>query len=301
MIIQEKNNKDDDFVIDIVGVYNIFWASRKFIISFVSLAAIISVMIALSLPIVYKSSAKIFPNNASVNQSSIASQFGGIASLAGIQLGQTSSTEVTLALETMRSYKFFEENLYGSILPELSAMKDWSSETGIIFDEEIYDVESQTWVNGKPSSQQAFRSYSSHVEIVEDQISKIITVTVLHGSPLVAKKWIDLIIMNINDISKNEEIEKATKAIDYFEKKMGSSTLISVTDMFAKLTEDQHKRLMLAEIEDEFMFRTIEPALVPEMRFKPSRAKFCILFTLISGVLSLIIVFIKDFIKRNAN
>ena len=43
------------------------------------------------------------------------------------------------------------------------------------------------------------------------------------------------------------------------------STLISVTDMFAKLTEDQHKRLMLAEIEDEFMFRTIEPALVPEM------------------------------------
>ena len=75
MIIQEKNNKDDDFVIDIVGVYNIFWASRKFIISFVSLAAIISVMIALSLPIVYKSSAKIFPNNASVNQSSIASQF----------------------------------------------------------------------------------------------------------------------------------------------------------------------------------------------------------------------------------
>ena len=96
MITQEKNNKDDDFVIDIVGVYNIFWASRKFIISFVSIAAVISVMIALSLPIVYKSSAKIFPNDASVNQSSIASQFGGIASLAGIQLGQTSPVEVTL-------------------------------------------------------------------------------------------------------------------------------------------------------------------------------------------------------------
>ncbi len=82
---------------------------------------------------------------------------------------------------------------------------------------------------------------------------------------------------------------------------MGASSLISVTDMFAKLTEDQHKRLMLAEIEDEFIFRTIEPAIVPEMRYKPSRAKFCIIFTIISGILSLILVFIADFIKRNAN
>lgn len=299
MNVEKKIKCDeDDYVIDLVGIFNLLWKRRLFISSFIGLSAILSVFIALSLPIIFKSSAKIYPNTESISIPSVSSQFGGLASLAGINLGN-SSTEITIALETMKSFKFFEENLYDEIIHEISAIDSWSNETGVVFDPEIYDKDTGEWLTDKPTPQQAFSSFSGTVEIAQDTISQIITITIIHSSPYVAKKWIDLIIEKINDISRNNEIKKATKALEYYEDRLGSTPLLSVNEMFAKLTEDQHKKLMLAQIEDEYIFRTIEPSVVPEKRFKPSRAKFCLVFVFISGLLCIALIFLHDFFKRS--
>ena len=296
---EKTSNSNNDYVIDLYGLVKLLWSQKTFIIIFTSLSAILSIFIALSLPILYKSTAKVFPNSDSITQSSsLGSQFGGLASLAGIEIG-ASSTEVTLAIETMRSYNFFKEYIYDEILPELSAQKGWSPENGLEYDETIYNSETNQWINGKPSFQDAYRSYSGLVVINEDKLTKIISITVINGSPHVAKNWVDLIIKQINMITEKEEIERASKALVYYEEKLGSTSLLSLNEMFAKLTEDQHKRLMLAEVEDEYILRTLEPAVAPERRYKPSRAKFCIVFTFIAGVISFILVFLWDSFRKS--
>ena len=297
----KTSNLNDDYVIDLLGLIKLFWSQKKFIIIFTSFSAILSIFIALSLPVLYKSTAKVFPNSDSMTQSSsLGSQLGGLASLAGIEIG-TSANEVTLAIETMKSYNFFKEYLYDEILPELSAQKSWSQENGLEYDEKIYNSEMNEWIKGKPSFQDAYRSYSGLVEITENKLTKIISITVINGSPHVAKNWVDLIIKQINMITEKEEIKRASKALAYYEERLGSTPLLSVNEMFAKLTEDQHKRLMLAEVEDEYILRTIEPAVAPERRFKPSRAKFCIVFTFIAGVISLILVFLWNSFRKSVS
>ena len=63
MNVEKKIKCDeDDYVIDLVGIFNLLWRRRLFISSFIGLSAILSVFIALSLPIIFKSSAKIYPN-----------------------------------------------------------------------------------------------------------------------------------------------------------------------------------------------------------------------------------------------
>ena len=69
-----------------------------------------------------------------------------------------------------------------------------------------------------------------------------------------------------------------------------------VKEMFDRLSEEQYKNLMLANVEEEYVFQTIDPAIVSERRDRPNRAIFCIVFTFIGGIFSVIIALIKDYV-----
>ena len=55
---------------------------------------------------------------------------------------------------------------------------------------------------------------------------------------------------------------------------------------------------MFANVRDEYVFKTIDPALVPEQKFKPKRALICILGFLFGGILSVLIVLARYFLKK---
>ena len=55
--------------------------------------------------------------------------------------------------------------------------------------------------------------------------------------------------------------------------------------------------VMLAEVRPEYVFKTIDPAVVPEEKSKPSRALICVLGTLLGGMLGVVIVLIRHFAR----
>ncbi|WP_306462760.1 GNVR domain-containing protein, partial [Klebsiella pneumoniae] len=60
-----------------------------------------------------------------------------------------------------------------------------------------------------------------------------------------------------------------------------------------KLIEEQAKTIMFAEVRDEYVFKTIDPALAPEEKAKPKRALICVLGTLLGGMLGVAIVLVR--------
>ena len=65
--------------------------------------------------------------------------------------------------------------------------------------------------------------------------------------------------------------------------------------VFYQLIEEQTKTLMLAEVSDEYVFKTVSPAKVAEEKAKPMRALIVILGFMLGGMLSVIIVLIRHF------
>jgi uncharacterized protein involved in exopolysaccharide biosynthesis len=53
--------------------------------------------------------------------------------------------------------------------------------------------------------------------------------------------------------------------------------------------------VMLAEVRPEYVFKTIDPAVIPEEKSKPGRALICVLGTLIGGALGVLLVLIRYF------
>ncbi len=67
--------------------------------------------------------------------------------------------------------------------------------------------------------------------------------------------------------------------------------------VFYQLIEEQTKTLMLAEVSDEYVFKTLSPARVEEQKSKPKRIVVVLGFIL-GGFLSLLVVLFRYFTSK---
>ena len=70
--------------------------------------------------------------------------------------------------------------------------------------------------------------------------------------------------------------------------------------IFYQLIEEQTKTMMLTEVTEEYVLKTIDPPNVPDEKDGPKRALICVLGTMFGGVLSVLIVLIRYFSTKNS-
>ena len=136
--------------IDLRELFRVLWAG-KWLIGGITLAvAVIAVIIALMLPNIYRAEALLAPNDqeGAGKLSALAAQYGGLASLTGINLNGGQVIKPPLGLEVLKSRIFISEFIdRRGILVSLMAVKGWNSETDELeIDPNIYDVAAEKWV-----------------------------------------------------------------------------------------------------------------------------------------------------------
>ena len=91
---------DDE--IDILEVGMNLFKYKNFIIGLTSFFAVSSVVIALTLPVTYKSSVLVIESEPSTTP-----KMGGMASLVGIDIGGGGASKTAIALQVLKTRKFF--------------------------------------------------------------------------------------------------------------------------------------------------------------------------------------------------
>jgi uncharacterized protein involved in exopolysaccharide biosynthesis len=297
---------DDE--IDLRELFAALWASKATILGIVLISALISVFVALSLPNKYTSQALLAPRSDSGPGGALgqmASQFGGLASLAGVNLGGLGDQGSTaVAIEMLKSREFFGTYLYDAVLVDLMAAEGWDRGTGkVLIDDSLFDVDTATWVREvgeafqvKPSVQEAHEEFSGEsLRVAEDIKTGFVTVAVTHYSPTAARNWVTLIVKGVNEAVRARDVEEAEKSIAFLNQQRLKTNLVPLTEVFAELIEQQTKTVMLANATDEYVFQVIEPPVAPELKSEPKRALICILGTLLGGMMAVVIVFIRHF------
>ena len=297
--------------IDVREILRILWKNKIWIVGATGAAAILSVVLALSMPNIYQSTALLAPKSGggTAGLSRLASQYGGLASLAGVNLsaiGTDGMPKSAVALEKMKSLSFFKQNLYDDLVVDLMAVESWDPATRELrYDGEIYDVASSKWLReveqsrqAKPSFQEAHRAFINRISISEDKQSGLISVTVEHQSPEVAMRWVDLMVRRVSEDLRSKDIREAEESVKFLEKQREQTNLVSLDEVFAQLIEEQTKTIMLANVSNDYVFDIIDPPVAPELKSKPSRALICILGTLVGGILSVSVVLAFNFGRR---
>lgn len=308
--MQQNQPADDE--IDLAELWRAIWTGKWLIIAITAVFAVASVFYALSLPNVYKSEALLAPaEQESGGLGGMASQLGGLASLAGVNLGGGGGIDKTaLALEIMKSRVFVSQFIeQHQLLVPLMASKGWNRDTNeLIFDEKVYDKATSKWVRevkppfkAQPSAQEAYKEFQKLVNASQDKTSSMISISIEHHSPEIAKQWVNWLIDAINLEMKNRDLSGAQKSISYLEKQLGQTKVSELQGVLYQLIEEQTKTIMFANVREQYAFKTIDPALMPELKDSPKRALICVLGVLLGGMLAVMVVLIRYFSKNSSD
>lgn len=293
--------------VDIRKLWKVIWRGKWTILLTAALFSAASVFYALSLPNVYKSEALLAPAAQEASgMGGLASQFGGLASLAGINIG-AGVDKTALAIEIMRSRAFISKFITKhDLLVPLMASKSWNqTQNELVYDDKIYDVNSKLWVReakhpmkSAPSEQEAIREFRRGFSVSQDKKTSMLTLSVKHVSPSVAKQWVEWLIDAINLEMKSKDLNDANKSIAYLEKAVKKTRLNELQQVLYQIIEEQTKVIMFAEVREQYAFRTIDPPVIPEIKAEPKRALICILGALFGMFTGLLINYIMHATKK---
>ena len=295
---------DDE--IDLRELFSVLCAGKRWIVAITSIFAVVSVIYALSVPNEYKASAVVAPaQSGSSSLGAMAGQLGGLASLAGINLGSGEGGETLEAMEIIQSWGFIEKFIVGHELQvAVYAAQGWNrSENKLEIDASIYDDTENKWLiedeyTGEPrapTSWELYESFKERLSVSQDKTSGMITVSLEYYSPVLAQGWVELYVRAINDHMRDRKLEQVNRNIEYLSAQIAKTAIAEMREVFYQLIEEQTKAKMLAEASPEYAFVTVSQVMLPEEKSKPKRALICILGTLLGGMLSVLYVLVRHY------
>lgn len=296
------NQNQDKFIADNTINFNdvlkALLLSKKLIFICILLSSSLISLYSLTIPNIYTSVTILAPAQQSDSgaQGSMRS-FGGLASLAGINLPSGSANNTIVALKTLTSLKFFEISFLPYInLEDLMAVEKWDLESNqIIYDQSIFLNDSDKWIRkvkfpykSIPSVQESHKKFlKDHLNFEEDIESGFVTLSINHQSPYVAFDWLNILIENINSTLRAEHQEKTNQSVKFLNQQIVKTSFTEVKEAISSILEKETEKLMLIEANQDYIFRKIDPPYIPEEKSGPDRLMMLIfgaVFGLIVGI-----------------
>jgi uncharacterized protein involved in exopolysaccharide biosynthesis len=310
LLMQMQQNQSKTNEINLGELWSAIWAGKITIIFISFVFAIVSIFFALSQPNIYKASTIVAPvsNEAGAGGlSALAGQFGGLASMAGINLGAGQSDKTDLALEIIKSRSFIEKFIakYDLLVP-IMAGESWDMSTNtLILDDTLYDSVNEKWMRevkapkkAIPSYWEAFVEFSKLLNVSQEKSTSMITIELEFFSPTMAQQWLGWLVNDVNEFMREQDKKEARDSINYLTSQLKETQVASMETVFYQLIEEQTKNMMLTQVKTEYVLKTVDPAQVPEEKAKPKRALIVVLGTILGGLLSVIIVLTRYFSNK---
>lgn len=296
--------------IDIVAALSYLWSKKKNVAFVAFLSGVVSLCSTLFIENRYESTAILAPSDDIQNNSigGLASKFGGIASLAGVTLPSGGISKDTVAIEMMRSWSFIEGFIRrNNISVELMAGDSWDAETRRLkINPEKYDLEKKEWKNGfwglfksgnaqPPSSWNQYKKFLKNLTITKNEKTGLTTIKISSVSPDVAKKWLELLVEDVNSTYKLKEIQEIKDNIKYLKNEVESTNLSEMKTIFYQLIEEQTKSYMIARSKEDYVFSVVSFPMASDVgeEVYPNKVLFLVSGGLMGMMASLIFYLLR--------
>lgn len=255
---------------DLFELLRLLWTHKLVIIGCALVCGGIAVALALTATVMYRAEATVTEvvDQRMGGAASLANQFGGLASLVGVNLsGLGSAGEEAKAL--LNSRKLCEEFVVRQKLIPV-----------------LYPPPAK-----QPTLWMAVKHFQDDVLIIrEDKRAGVTKVGMTWENGQLAARWANDFVSLANELLRQRAMTEAQASIDYLNKHLANIGEVEVRKVMYGLVESETKTLMLASVRSEYALANIDPAVAPDLRFSPKRTIMVILGTLLGGILGVMLV-----------
>ena len=169
----------------------------------------------------------------------------------------------------------------------------------------VYDVSQGGWKFSKdgeslePSDLELYNIFLSKLIINENSKEGVINIAFEWPNAFQAAKWINWLISDLNMLLREQERKQAERSIYYLKEQLHNTQLVDIQKSLFQLIESQLKIVMLANATEEYAFKVIDPATIPEIKSKPKRSITVVLGFLVGVIIGSFFLLIKNiFFKK---
>jgi uncharacterized protein involved in exopolysaccharide biosynthesis len=257
----------------LVELLRVIWQRRWWIVAITGICSAMGLAYALLATPFYRADVILMPrdNRAGYGLSAQLSQLGGLADLAGINVGAVDKQEPLGVLRSKGfARRFIEKN---ELLDTLVQINGPGGSKALSGDDGVPDI--RRVVDG---------FVRSVMSVTEDKKSGLIVVSVVWKDPEVAAKWANQLVAQVNDEMRARAIAESESNIRYLTQQLQATNVVSIQQAISRLLEAEMQKSMLAKGTPEYAFRVIDIAEPPVQRQRPKRT-LIVLVAFFSGLM----------------
>jgi len=259
-------------VVTLGDVVHMVWRAWKQLLAGFVLGVLAGLLAAIFTKPVYRSQIVVTPvdnTRAGGGLADLASQFGGLASLAGVNIAADGERNEALAI--LRSRAFAQQLIADEgMMPHLFASK-WDKQKSKWKELDPRDI---------PTQDDAFEVFDKRLRtILEDRDRGLITVRVEWRDRQLAARWANLMIQRVNEQMRARRLTEIRNNLGYLDRELENAKVIELQQAIYRLIEAQIKERMMASVRVDYAFRVIDPAVVADAdrQIRPKRALWMVL------------------------
>jgi uncharacterized protein involved in exopolysaccharide biosynthesis len=241
------------------------WQTKWLVLVLSVAFAVVTTVAALAMPQTYESTITVSPVSEAPGSGQLsalgglATQFGGLASLAGLSVGGDSKKAESLAVLQSRALtnEYIRQN---NLLPVLYA-DQWDAKNN------RWDVSDQSSV---PTLWEANEKFKKIRTVSTDNKTGLVTLTIAWTDPKAAADWANDLVKMTNDYLRTAAIEESERNIAYLREQATKTDIVGVKQAIYSILQTEINKAMLARGSDQYALKIIDPAVPPESPSSPN-------------------------------
>jgi uncharacterized protein involved in exopolysaccharide biosynthesis len=267
----------------------LLWRSKRTIATAGVLCGALAVVYALLATSWYRADVLLAPADQKSTQglSAQLGSLGGIASLAGINLGGVNlANNEALAVLQSRDFAraFLEEE---GVLPMIYAKQRGSIGKYLTINS----------ADKVPDIRDAVKFFHENVlSVQQDKKTSLVTLAVEWTDSETAANWANILVHRLNDRMRQSALVEAETNTNYLRTELQSANIVTLQQSLGRLLEGELQKLMIARGNKEYSFRVIDQAEAPKRRTRPKRTLIVAAAIVIGGGICAFLLLVRAII-----
>ena len=299
--------------INLLDLFIVLLKHKVMIITVVFLAGIAALVYSLQMPNVYLSEATIAPTTQEKSGGGLAA-LGGFGAMiaAEVGIGATGSLDqfdVVLKSRDLTNTIIREHNLLPIIFE-----KSWDAKTGnwkVAAPPSFFQKASASILGmlrttptekkdlpKSPSLQDAYKVIQGMLSLKPDKKQNVMRIGFESEDPEMAKTILNYYIVGLSEFLRRQTLEDAAAQQVHLSQQLSKMTDPLLKNRLYELIAKQIEKETLAKIQRYYSFNVIDPAFVPEKKFKPKRAQICMISVVVAFFIAIFLAFFLEYLKN---
>ncbi len=298
--------------INLLDLFIVLLKHKVMIFSVVLLAGIMAVVISIQMPNIYRSEITISPTTQEKTGGAL-SALGGFASMIASDMGIGGTGSLDQFEVVLKS-----RDLTNGIVGKYNLLP-------ILF-EKSWDAENKRWKVGKPSALQnltesirgmlgitpdkkqvkkepfthedVYKAMQDLLKITPNKKQNVMQLSVEHKDPVLAQTILNYYVVGLSEFLRQQTLTDAAAQQAQLGTQLAKTTDPMLKNRLYEVIAKQIEKEALATVQRYYSFNIIDPAFVPEKKFKPKRSQICLLSVVVAFFIAIFLAFFLEYLNN---